>query len=90
MIVTLDIRKTSSQAYLAQLLAGGAEMGNATLYDSLSDAIQAEAWCLPEDGTRVVEVRYAGLSGGSWHADELALQAGPLSERLSELAAALG
>ena len=87
--VTLDIRKSSGSSYLAQLREGDEALGSATVYGSLSDAIQAEAWCVPDDRQRVVEVRYAGLSGGSWHADELAQQAGPMSQRLSDLADAL-
>jgi hypothetical protein len=89
MIVTLQIDQDGAGSYLARYHAAGVDLTEATLYTSIADAICAEIWTLPEGIAQLVEVRYGDLSGGTWHVEELADQAGPIALRLVDLENAL-
>lgn len=88
-ILTLQIDKVASGLYRAELLENGAQVTQPNTHSSISEAIREEAMAVPEGFAHLMEVRYYGLSSGTFLLSQLPQQAEAIAGQLVDLLAEL-
>src|SRR5690606_24128322 len=86
-ILTLQIDKISSGLYRAEVQSHNVQVADEGTHPSISEAIRKEALAVPDGFAHFMEVRYCGLSSGTFAIAEMAQQADVLADRLMELLA---
>ena len=83
--VTIHIRSTAPGIYLAHATHGGTEYKPAESYDRMEDAIQAEAYNIPDGFAHFLVFTYGGMSTGTVTIAEAIARSVVLADRLIEL-----
>jgi hypothetical protein len=83
MIFQLHIDEIAPQRYRAQIVVDSVPVHDPADYSSLEAAIREEAEVVPDELARFMEVRFAGLSSGTFRCPELAANAASVAAKLS-------
>lgn len=89
MIFTVEIDKLQSGLYRAAVLCGGAEVTEAGVHKSIQEAIREEALSVPDGMAHFMELRYGGMSSGTYPLSEVPEKATAIADRLVALSAEL-
>lgn len=86
-ILTLQIDKVLPGQYRTEVREGSSQVTDESMHSSIADAIREEALAVPEGFAHFMEVRYHGMSSGTYALRDLTQQADAVADRLVSLLA---
>lgn len=89
MIFAVEIDKLQTGLYRAAVTCGGAEVTEPSIHKNIQEAIREEALAVPDGMAHFMEVRYGGMSSGTYPLSKVPENAAEIADRLVALSAEL-